>query len=389
MGIVFSSCGSFTRACEAMTDKALKAFYKFKQLHPFNNVVLSLKLFDTLVSPIATYAGSVWGVLCTGKSFDVYDLNFYDRAPLEKVNIKLCRYLLGVNKYSCKDAVRGELGRYPLLISALDMCSKMKSRVFTLPNDNLVKLSCLDMYENLSNHVLYNGNALKDSWLARTNKLDAITSGCTKVSLQNVYKEKWELFISNISRNKKLRTYAKFKSSFEMENYVITLNLSKRKMFTKLRISSHNLSIEKGRHLKIPKSDEIVCNFCNNKKSNCSCDTFKYNRLCQICNVVEDEQHFLLSCSLYENRRKLFLEKLNSFLTIDFDDHDDLFVKLMGTLDGDCEIIPLLCDFINDLFEIREKYMLPVISEIVKLRPVSTRSKRVTKVPEYLNNYVC
>ena len=85
----------------------------------------------------------------------------------------------------------------------------------------------------------------------------------------------------------------------------------------------------------------------------------------------------------------MFLEKLNSFLTIDFDNHDDLFVKLMRTLDGDCEIIPLLCDYINDLFDIREKYMLPVISEIVKLRPVCTRSKRVTKIPEYLNNYVC
>ena len=98
--------------------------------YPQSYNVLSLELFDTLVSPIATYAGSVWGVFCTGKTFDVYDLNFYDKAPLEKVNIKLCRYLLGVNKYSCKDAVRGELGRFPLLINALDMCSKMKSRVF-------------------------------------------------------------------------------------------------------------------------------------------------------------------------------------------------------------------------------------------------------------------
>ena len=29
----------------------------------------------------------------------------------------------------------------------------------------------------------------------------------------------------------------------------------------------------------------------------------------------------------------------------------------MGTLDGDCELIPLLCDCINDLFDIREKYI--------------------------------
>ena len=197
------------------------------------------------------------------------------------------------------------------------------------------------------------------------------------------------MFISNISINKKLRTYAKFKFSFGIENYVKAFNLSKRKMFTRLRISSHNLAIEKGRHLRIPKSDDIVCNFCNNKKGDCSCDTFKYNRLCQVCNVVEDEQHFLLKCSLYENSRKLFLEKLKSFLTIDFDNHDDLFVKLMGTLDGDHEITLLLCDYINDLFEIREKYMLPVINDIVKLKPVCTRSNRITRIPEYLKDYIC
>ena len=154
--------GSFKRACDALTDKALKVFYKFKQIHTYNNVMLSLKLFDSLVSPIATYAGSVWGVLCTGKSFDVHDLNYYDKAPLEKVNLKLCRYLLGVNKYSCRHAVRGELGRFPLLINTLEMCSKMKSRIFTLPDNSLVKLSCLDMYANLSNTELYDDNSLKE-----------------------------------------------------------------------------------------------------------------------------------------------------------------------------------------------------------------------------------
>ena len=64
-----------------------------------------------------------------------------------------------------------------MLINALDMSSKMKSRIFTLPDDNLVKLSCLDMYENLSNQNLYEENSLVDSWLSRVNKLDVITSG--------------------------------------------------------------------------------------------------------------------------------------------------------------------------------------------------------------------
>ena len=82
LGIIFSASGSFNKACEALTNKALKAFYKFKQIHPNNNVPLALKLFDTLVTPIATYGGAIWGPLCTGKNFNVFDINFYDKYRL-------------------------------------------------------------------------------------------------------------------------------------------------------------------------------------------------------------------------------------------------------------------------------------------------------------------
>ena len=92
LGIIFSASGTFNKACEALTSKALKAFYKFKQIHPNNNVPLALKLFDTLVSPIACYSGAIWGVLCTGKNVDIYDLNFH-----RSVNVKFC-YLEGISQ---------------------------------------------------------------------------------------------------------------------------------------------------------------------------------------------------------------------------------------------------------------------------------------------------
>jgi hypothetical protein len=47
LGIVFSSCGTFTAACEAILEKSLKAFFKLKQLDSRDNVKLTLKLFDS------------------------------------------------------------------------------------------------------------------------------------------------------------------------------------------------------------------------------------------------------------------------------------------------------------------------------------------------------
>ena len=53
---------------------------------------------------------------------------------------------------------------------------------------------------------------------------------------------------------------------------------------TKFRLSSHELLIEKGRHLHITREDRL-CKYCN-------------------MNLVENEYHFLLVCPKYANLRK-------------------------------------------------------------------------------------
>ena len=42
LGIIFTKSGSFDKANDALYDKALKAFFKFKQLYPQNNVKLAI-----------------------------------------------------------------------------------------------------------------------------------------------------------------------------------------------------------------------------------------------------------------------------------------------------------------------------------------------------------
>ena len=69
-----------------------------------------------------------------------------------------------------------------------------------------------------------------------------------------------------------------------MENYLLHENFEKRRLITKLRISDHNL-IEKGRHLKIPRE----------------------KRLCQVCNQIEDEHHFLFVCNKNLDLRNKYL----------------------------------------------------------------------------------
>ena len=128
LGILFSSSGSFTKACKALCDKAFKAFFKLRQLDSRNNVLMTLKLFDTLVTPILTYGSPVWGPTLVKESSKDFK-KICDSAIPEKLNVKLCKYLLGTGKYSVNDAVRGELGRYPILVKILSHSLKFSQRV--------------------------------------------------------------------------------------------------------------------------------------------------------------------------------------------------------------------------------------------------------------------
>ena len=60
LGIISNASGSFSNACINIADKAMKAFFKLKQINPRENALLTLKLFDSLVTPILMYGCEVW-----------------------------------------------------------------------------------------------------------------------------------------------------------------------------------------------------------------------------------------------------------------------------------------------------------------------------------------
>jgi hypothetical protein len=95
----------------------------------------------------------------------------------------------------------------------------------------------------------------------------------------------------NAKQGSKMRTYCKFKVSFEKENYFEIKNTEYRKCLTKFRISNHKLDIETGRYYGIPAE----------------------NRLCKLCNsnAIEDEEHFLMDCTQYNTLRTVLFKKIH------------------------------------------------------------------------------
>ena len=119
LGIIFSLNGSFTRALNDLYHRGQKAIFKLTSL--FKNAKCSvdqfLFLFDHTVKPVLMYGAEVVGTfnsnrLCRSKEKTLKDM--YVNSPLEKLNVHMCKYVLGVGKKTTNIAVYGELGRYPL-----------------------------------------------------------------------------------------------------------------------------------------------------------------------------------------------------------------------------------------------------------------------------------
>ena len=70
-----------------LSPRRVKAFFKLRQLDSRNNVPMTLKLFDTLVSPISTYGSPVWGPTLVKESSRDFK-KICDSAIHEKINVK-------------------------------------------------------------------------------------------------------------------------------------------------------------------------------------------------------------------------------------------------------------------------------------------------------------
>ena len=90
--------------------------------------------------------------------------------------------------------------------------------------------------------------------------------------------------------------YNNIKHSFQKEQYLdLVKNASFRYRTTQLRISAHDLEIEKGRYTKTAR-DLRTCQWCNT---------------CMGVKSVENENHVLFECDLYADQRAKLIERLN------------------------------------------------------------------------------
>ena len=156
----------------------------------------------------------------------------------------------------------------------------------------------------------------QDCWLTRVQKVENLlntpklpslsrTSGKNILAdLQSKFEKFWKLKVTeekigsdNINHNK-LRSYSALKKSFFLEPYLkLVRNRSQRSQITRLRISAHNLNIERGRYRGLDIAQR-TCKYCLNMigpdESN-----------------IDDELHFLNKCKAFLVSRNCLFGKFS------------------------------------------------------------------------------
>ena len=145
------------------------------------------------------------------------------------------------------------------------------------------------------------------------------------VSTENLYGnfiQECESKLAQLADCKKLRLYKEFKNEFCLESYLLTVpSVTYTQCVARLRLSSHNLNIELGRHAK-PKISVP-------------------DRLCVRCDsgVVDDEIHFLIQCPAFARVRDELFRKIS--LNIPDFQKMDSYAKFISIMSSKCSEINL------------------------------------------------
>lgn len=292
LGIILYFNGNLKHAAEHLYSQSLKALFSInpKILNSSDlNINLKLKLFDTLIRPICTYGSEIWI-----SDFNINESNI-DKMPFEKIQNKFCKYILNVNRKSSNLAAKCELGRKPVIDFITYLAFKYFNRFKMMSSDRFLH-EVFEVDKALFDEGHRSWFAFIDSSLKKF-KLDKddINIKTLLASFNDCYEENINKKLEDLSlkeHDNKLFFFSNIYQHFQIQDY-LSFNLpnSLTNNLTKLRISAHQLLVEKGRYFR-PKIE-------------------RKNRLCTNCNELEDEEHFLLYCEKFKDLRSNLFTKMN------------------------------------------------------------------------------
>ena len=178
------------------------------------------------MKPILLYSCEVWGSFLKPRSqaLDYFISNiFNDRHYHEVLFNKSCKHMLGVHSRSSNDAVRGELGMYPLNVYIYKQIVKFYFYLIDISKPISIIRESLKEYENLVNigkppwiATVFIFNLLSLADIKDVNLRSSSTPKQTETTLKSIYEKR---FFEEFTILNDLVTYLQSQMNNE-ENYL-------------------------------------------------------------------------------------------------------------------------------------------------------------------------
>ena len=326
LGVVFSTGGSFNETDIMLSGQARKAIFKMNSyLYKFTDLAPrhTLELFDKLILPILNYASEVWG--------------FNRGIHTERTHLHFCKKLLGVKTSTQTNFVYGETGRCKLQNIRLLNIIKYWLKICTAENNKYIKQVYACLKRNTDNNArVVNWAAKVKGVLSKLGFYDVwLEQGVGNTNLfLSIFKQRisdvntQEIYESFDTSNRALLYKHLFDNNFP--KYLEVVKVKKfRTALSRLRVSSHRLSVESGRWHRpnIIPYDQRICPFCK---------------------IIEDEFHFVLECKCFNDLRSRYIKRY-------YWKHPSMLKFIQLLKDDNCKVIRNLAIYVYKAFIYRQE----------------------------------
>ncbi len=319
LGIQFSLNGNFKQAIDQLRKKALRSFYSIKRTVDTRALTTNtmLKLIDCLVKPVATYGCPVWlpttnvikAFLSPNQPVSLPKAAAKD--SLEATHLKMLKWILGIHKKANNNFCYGDTGRTPWAVSVLPQCVSYYLRASqAVPGTVNTLLYHTFMEQRQMNLTWFStwSSIVGTSTIARP---DQFPSQAAKDHLHDRFVQNWK---EELDKQPKMRFYRTIKMEFGEESYLKLPSRLQRTNIAKLRSSSHDLRIERGRYENKNPSYKSAraCRFCNDLDHLSALEQLPYFED----PVIESEDHVLTECPGYHHLRLKLTDNLKSLIML-------------------------------------------------------------------------
>jgi hypothetical protein len=249
---------------------------------PYN---IFTKLYDSLVEPVISYGAAIWGL----KSYGV----------IRSVQQRAMKYFLGLPKRAPNSAVLGDMGWLDVSTRLWISVGRQWCRLRNMETSRLNKM-VFDWGYNVANRNVKNWVSLcLQKWKSLGFQDSRYSPIDSKQFLRNIEQKMEEqvtsIWMTDINRvesktgkgRNKLHLYRTFKAEREVEKYVMArLSRTHRSALARFRAGVPLINVELGHYRNLPLNQ----------------------RLCNVCNTIEDECHVFFDCPLYDNIRQRLLQ---------------------------------------------------------------------------------